>query len=287
MKQSPRPKESEESKKPKESKELTAQPSVAAVAKTDKGSPRLDAVAGVAAMTGKSPEVKKQTKMRSSIACSRCRKSKIRCENQGVGTKCASCVNSQKECLYPTPATGQSATPKRSEPVNGARLEGEADVKRIRSRPSEAVRKQWQRDENTNPLESPHINLPMWREIHNIFSLHFSTELPFVHESTLFKWAAQPATERLSEVEDFLLGLLTLTARFHPDLIRHHKAGRPNDKDYIASDFYANALIHRLDVAALCKPSVERCQALLMLGLYSWSMCRGVQAWTFIGNALS
>ncbi|KAJ6259007.1 hypothetical protein Dda_5903 [Drechslerella dactyloides] len=43
-------------------------------------------------------------KMRSSIACARCRKSKVKCLNNGVNTTCRACEATGRECTYPPPA---------------------------------------------------------------------------------------------------------------------------------------------------------------------------------------
>jgi len=40
------------------------------------------------------------------------------------------------------------------------------------------------------------------------------------------------------------------------------------------------------DGESLARPSVERVQALLMLGLHEWGMCRGIKAWLFVGIAV-
>lgn len=41
--------------------------------------------------------------MRSSIACARCRRSKVKCVNSGVGTQCRACETTGRECTYPVP----------------------------------------------------------------------------------------------------------------------------------------------------------------------------------------
>lgn len=47
-----------------------------------------------------------QPRMRSSIACSRCRRSKVKCVNNGVNTTCKDCEAKGRECTYPTPIAG-------------------------------------------------------------------------------------------------------------------------------------------------------------------------------------
>lgn len=246
------------------------------------GSPRPYAIPH----TNEAPvEVKKQTKMRSSIACNRCRKSKIKCENEGVNTNCKACLSSNKECTYPLPSSGSSSTPKRLG-ANGSALDFEGETKRPRGRPSEAGRKSSMKEER-NALESPPISSKLWEDIHDTFQQHFAVELSFVQRTAFLEWATQPADERSPDTEEFLLGILTLAARYVPELVRYHTAANPGRQDYIASDFYAAALRSRVHGDALCRPSVKRCQALLMLGVYEWGMCRSNEGWMYTGLALS
>jgi hypothetical protein len=44
--------------------------------------------------------------MRSSIACARCRRSKVKCVNNGIGTQCRACETTGRECTYPVPSGG-------------------------------------------------------------------------------------------------------------------------------------------------------------------------------------
>jgi len=230
-------------------------------------------------------EEKKPAKMRSSIACSRCRKSKIKCLNNGTGTQCGACANNGKECTYPVPIPGSSATPKRSEGLNVLRGDGEGDSKRVKRRETESARKHSLRD-NGDPLESPPISRKMWEQIYAAFMLNFSTDLPFLHEATFNnRIVAQAPSTRSPEIQDFLLGMLTLTARFVPELVEYHS---PGSKDPLAaSEFYANALTLRLDGRALLSRSLERCQALLMLTLYTWGELQGAASWTWLGVTIS
>src|SRR5207249_3158383 len=59
-----------------------------------------------------------QPRMRSSIACARCRRSKVKCVNNGVNTTCRACETTGRECTYPTPAVpGAGGAPTRRDPV--------------------------------------------------------------------------------------------------------------------------------------------------------------------------
>lgn len=88
-----------------------------------------------------------------------------------------------------------------------------------------------------------------------------------------------------------LLGILALTARFHPAIAAQHSPATPNrpTNPLVASEYYAAALRARIagpDGEALARPSIERIQAMLMLGLHEWGMCQGIRAWLIVGIAV-
>ncbi len=61
------------------------------------------AAAGIESSTGKRRVLTPDTpRMRSSIACVRCRRSKVKCLNEGVNTPCRACKVGGRECVYPT-----------------------------------------------------------------------------------------------------------------------------------------------------------------------------------------
>jgi len=74
-------------------------------------------------------------RMRSSIACVRCRRSKVKCVNNGVNTTCRSCDSGGRECTYPVPVSGSR---KREDSLTGSstRVEdaGDSEVRRERGR---------------------------------------------------------------------------------------------------------------------------------------------------------
>ena len=75
--------------------------------------------------SGQSGQRHAQARMRSSIACVRCRRSKVKCVNSGVGTPCRSCEAGGRDCTYPVPVS--SGRRRESIVGQGARLEGLAD----------------------------------------------------------------------------------------------------------------------------------------------------------------
>lgn len=143
-------------------------------------------------------------------------------------------------------------------------------------------------------LESPILTRKVWDELYEIFKLHFSTEMPFLHPPSFRNRVRQASFPRdpsitTSDLENgrvLLLGVLTLTARFHPDLVAQHS---PNQDDPVAaSEYYATALEAEFGPAIrnLTNPSLESIQALLILGLYEWGQTRALRAWLYVGLAV-
>jgi hypothetical protein len=134
----------------------------------------------------------------------------------------------------------------------------------------------------------------VWDELYEVFKLHFSTEMPFLHPPTFRNRMRQASFPRdpsitaadLEEGRVLLLGVLTLTARFHPGLVAHHSS--TSEEPLAASEYYANALATAFGptIRNLTNPSLESVQALLMLGLYEWGQTRGLSAWLYIGIAV-
>jgi hypothetical protein len=109
------------------------------------------------------------------------------------------------------------------------------------------------------------------------------------------------AKECASELNLVLLGILMLTARFHPDLVRyithlpsHHgknarsapSQSKPGPSH--ASDFFATALTTALGPlrTVMDTLTVERIQTFLMLGLFEWSQENASSAWMYLGIAI-
>ena len=252
----------------------------------------------------------KRTPLRSSIACQRCRKSKIKCNNNGADAPCDTCIKNGKECTYPEVAP---APPKRSEPPAGVKMEQGSERKRLR-RIEDMVKM-----EGAHPaasvaedvLSASYLTETIWSQLFDIYRLHFATELPFLHLATLkeklgSRFRAKPS-DASPEINLVLLGVLTLTARFHSTLVSYVTAPRnspamsgmpkarpsgPASDASIASEYYADVLTKALGGlrTSMTVASVERVQAFLMLGLYEWSQARprvgGMAAWMYVGVAI-
>ncbi|PSN73150.1 hypothetical protein BS50DRAFT_180520 [Corynespora cassiicola Philippines] len=99
---------------------LTAQASPSTVQASPQATPRHVAAPGTVPVGAAQPadsDTRRRGgegghRMRSSIACTRCRRSKIKCENQGVGSQCKACHGQGRECTYPVAGTSVS-TPRR------------------------------------------------------------------------------------------------------------------------------------------------------------------------------
>ncbi|KXT03223.1 hypothetical protein AC578_4800 [Pseudocercospora eumusae] len=250
--------------------------------------------------------------MRSSIACIRCRRSKVKCVNNGVGTTCRSCENSGRECAYPSPVAGGT---RRRDSISG-RADVYGDAER-RQRPRKSTHT-FVANPMSGSRESPRplldaldarlLTPQVWQELFDIFQIHYSADLPFLHPPTFLKPLRQSAlqsapptpagnapsdsasTARPPASTEFLLAFLALTARFHPKLVQHHSPPTANraSNPLIASEYYAAAANERL--ASIWTDNrnhdIERTQAALMLGLHEWGMCRGSKAWLTVGMAI-
>ncbi|PLN79594.1 fungal-specific transcription factor domain-domain-containing protein [Aspergillus taichungensis] len=255
--------------------------------------------------------------MRSSIACARCRRSKIKCVNAGIDTTCRACESSGRECAYPTPAVGGAAAAAKRDLAalaEGDERNGHPDwesPKRQRSRKSvglaAAAAKEAAAKASLDALDAPVLTLKVWEAVFDLFQSHVATLLPFLHPASFLAQirplahgaglppASPPGAHGPPAPPPnplIPLGVLALTARFHPTLVAYHAptgAGAGGPDPLVASEVYATALRARLagvDGASLAVPDLTRVQALLMLALHEWGMCRGKSAWLYVGMAI-
>jgi len=255
----------------------------------------------------------KRPPMRSSIACMRCRRSKIKCDNDGkASTPCYTCIKTGKECIYPE---APPPAPKRPDPPPPIRRETESGPERKRPRrPDDVARPTLQAGTAyaEDVLSSSFLNESMWNQILELYKLHFATELPFLHMPTLKEKMGNRfrSNEKESSPETnlVLLGILTLTARFQTDLVSYvvhaaaQQSGGPKPRHNhkpdaaeaaSASNYFAEALTMALGPLGNCMTmaSVERVQAFLMLGLHEWIQVKpktkgGLGAWMYVGIAI-
>ncbi|KAI1198089.1 fungal-specific transcription factor domain-containing protein [Nemania serpens] len=247
--------------------------------------------------------------MRSSIACTRCRKSKIKCENANGTSPCDSCIKSGNECIFKVPDPAPS---KRLEPPTVVKHErdGVPDRKRLKmiddlSREDDQVVAALVED----VLSASFLTEDLWEQVLDLYKLHFAPELSFLHLPTikeeLGRRSKSSSSKHNSDSNIVLLGILTLTARFHPDLVRYtahlsdNQYGNPRTRPLqgpphptAASEYYADILDKALGPVRtlMSTASVDRVAALLMLGLYEWSQTEpktgGMTAWMYVSNAI-
>lgn len=207
------------------------------------------------ATTPSSANAPSNPRLRSSIACARCRRSKIKCTNAGAGTTCEACAHSGRECSYPTPGAigplkrdndGEDAMERMKRPrvrksdpfpdrinLDNAINQTGYEYARARVAPMTASEPQGSPNKVTS-WQLPTFSSHVWSEVFELFQLHCGTELPFLHAPTfLAKLAEDPAqygsggshAQIPSAAQDphalhlLQLGLLTLTARHHDGLI--------------------------------------------------------------------
>lgn len=252
--------------------------------------------------------------MRSSIACARCRRSKIKCVNAGIDTTCRACESSGRDCVYPTPAIGVSGAKRDLAALaDGDDRNGDWDgPKRQRSRKAISMSGAGAGSKaGLDALDSSILTAKVWEAVFDLFQSNFATLLPFLHPATFLgqirqlSTPAPPPPAAPMDGQDarstanktdpsaslIPLGVLALTARFHPPLVAYHSPASPGhpSNPLAASEYYATALRSRLaglDGASLAMPDLSRVQALLMLALHEWGMCRGKSAWVYVGMAI-
>lgn len=155
-------------------------------------------------------------------------------------------------------------------------------------------------------LDARLLTPQVWQELFDIFQTHYSADLPFLHHPTFIgsvRQAGMPppsksaisANSTTTDIrppasDEFLLGFLALTARFHTKLVAHHSpptSSRPSNP-LVASMYYATAAKERLSAFYVDNNgfNIERMQATLFLGLHDWGMCQGAKAWLTVGVAI-
>lgn len=158
-------------------------------------------------------------------------------------------------------------------------------------------------------LSAPFLTEDLWEQVLDIYKLHFAPELPFLHLPTmkekLGRKLKSSQQDHDSDLNLVLLGVLTLTARHHTDLVKYlahicnNQPGNARTRPVqtvldpaAASEYYADILTMALGPlrTAMKVASVERVAALLMLGLYEWSQIGpksgGLGAWMYVGVAI-
>ncbi|KAH6615115.1 fungal-specific transcription factor domain-containing protein [Boeremia exigua] len=239
------------------------------------------------------------TRMRSSIACSRCRRSKTKCDNNGTRDStgalaaCKSCEASGKFCEYPAPQPPATSQPHRRE--SSAIMAGDELPVKKRKRPfvSPIVGGTPIRTKG-DALCSPLLTPKVWDELWAIYEKHYAMEFPFLHKRTFLGPLQRLPTVQYSETAPqspsqhthdpaLVLAFLTLTSPFHPELIAQ------NEKPADTATFYATAGRACFDWSFDRKgeAAMQQAQALLMIGYHEWTACKGYSGYMLIRTAVA
>ncbi|KAH3952827.1 hypothetical protein HBH98_179290 [Parastagonospora nodorum] len=225
---------------------------------------------------------------RASIACTSCRRSKTKCNNKGQGTTCIACAEKNKFCDYSNTDASTTGVVKRRESTVG-----DIDTHpRKRKRPIASALAHHPYDvpkTQDDVLHSPFLTAKVWEELFDIYEKHFASDFPFLHRQRFLKPLHQPqqsiasrqnfdALPRPPHSPPLLLGFLTLTARYHPELVQ--RVGTP----IATAEYWAKATQDRLG-SIPGTGSLERAQAMLFLGYHRWTDLKGENGWHFIGLA--
>ncbi|KAI4638014.1 hypothetical protein J4E93_010482 [Alternaria ventricosa] len=187
--------------------------------------------------------------MRSQIACTRCRRSKTKCENTGQGTTCKACANTNRDCTWDHAAVASSTGSVRRDSTADFDAPPKKRRKLLAPTSTTAQRSVEGLGSPEDALQSPLLTSQVWEELFDIYEKHFSTDFPFLHKRTfLSSVRPPPSSGSSSEIKTptqaptprvyapLLLAFLTQTARFHDKLV----AQMGNDPIRVA-EFYASA----------------------------------------------
>ncbi|KAH7095682.1 hypothetical protein FB567DRAFT_35997 [Paraphoma chrysanthemicola] len=227
--------------------------------------------------------------MRAQIACARCRRSKTKCDNQGVGSICKSCVINKKDCQYidaPAPQSGGGDYHRRES------APGDVDVhpkKRKRLAPtSSASHSLGERPRvNEDFLDSPMLTSKVWSELFDVYEKHFASDFSFLHRrrflgpflqgtstDTASPKRASGCSPRPPHSAPLLLAFLTVTARYHNDLVSQLRL-----TSVVIAQQFADATRKSLGDVLDGRSSLELAQALLFLAFHEFTDFQGSKGW--------
>ncbi|KAF1956365.1 hypothetical protein CC80DRAFT_548662 [Byssothecium circinans] len=254
--------------------------------------PSLTIHQGRGASHGAGGKKSEQGRHRSSIACAHCRKSKVRCSNNGINTDCELCKKNNRVCIYPTggPASSESAVKRRPSASAGHDADGSGELPRKKSKKQGAahIAPKGKIPSNEDLLDSKQITPQLLVDLWDIFEQHFATDLCFLHKE---KFPGQLSRFNSSQVTEpfasLLLAFLALTVPFHKTFVERYWSGVTPST---ISKRYADAARTRLNSnsgQSTGIPRIEKTQALLMLCLQEWRSCQGAQCFQTLATAVS
>lgn len=241
--------------------------------------------------------------MRSSIACSRCRRSKTKCDNNGIRdtdgnlAACKSCAAGNRKCEYPAPTPTTNNHSQRREST--ATTFGEEVPAKKRKRPvaptapGTPFRSRGKPGIFEDTLDSPLLTPKVWDELWAIYEKHFSVDFPFLHKRTFLgplqklppvsssETGRSPQDRRMQDPA-LVLAFLTLTSPFHAELVAQ------TNNPYRTAEDYAEACKKCLtcDWNKTGDAAMQLVQALLMLGYHEWTACHSRNGYMRIHEAV-
>ncbi|KAH7080247.1 hypothetical protein BKA63DRAFT_488032 [Paraphoma chrysanthemicola] len=261
------------------------QPSPSTVEASPLQTPGPSASNGSAQATSRRPE----GRMRAQIACARCRRSKTKCDNQGVGSICKSCAINNKDCQYidaPAPQSGGGDYHRRES------APGDVDIppkKRKRLAPTSSASHSLSERPRVNEdfLDSPMLTPKVWSELFDVYEKHFASDFSFLHRrrflgpflqgtstDTASPNKASGCSPRPPHSAPLLLAFLTVTARYHNDLMSQLRL-----TSVVIAQQFADATRKSLGDVLDGRSSLELAQALLFLAFHEFTDFQGSKGW--------
>ncbi|KAF2856098.1 hypothetical protein T440DRAFT_485244 [Plenodomus tracheiphilus IPT5] len=242
------------------------------------------------------------TRVRASIACLKCRSSKTKCDNEGdEKTACKACKLKNTDCIYQS-STGSNvgSASRRESTADGDRKATTQGTTHVTGVPIYSAS---QRPKSViglgsveDALESPMLTAEVWAELFGIYETHLAIDFPFFHRRVFLSCIRErppigmpsecisdsPSVMPQPHYPPLLLAFLTQTARFCPKLVE-----QKNNDPVETATFYADATRYQMgkcDFPGV--PTLEKVQALLLLGYHEWTALQGTKGWVRIGTAI-
>lgn len=244
------------------------------------------------------------TRVRASVACLKCRSSKTKCDNEGEKSQCKACQAKNAECIYQSTTGSSVVGASRRESTTDGDLPAKKRQRKVAAHaPGVPIYSAPLRPRSVDglgtyedALESPLLTAEVWAELFGIYETHLAIDFPFFHRRVFLSCIRErpqiglPSDSRLDassampqpQYPPLLLAFLTQTARFCPKLIEHK-----NNNPIETANFYAEATRYHMGKCDFPgEPTLEKVQALLLLGYHEWTALQGRKGWVRIGTAI-
>ncbi|KAF2844729.1 hypothetical protein T440DRAFT_512023, partial [Plenodomus tracheiphilus IPT5] len=199
--------------------------------------------------------MKRARERRSNFASNDCRSRKVKCRNDGENT-CQRCSNRGLQCVY----SEMHPPVKKGKPTEQS------------NRSEKKARK---------VVDFSLLSSEVWAELFRIYTAYIAPLLPCFQERTFLSDTKDLVTVSKLDPERqlLLLAFLTLTAPFHPLLVKEH------GKD--TAHYYAEATRRQMEECNLLEnPDIRTFQAMLMLGYHDYTAGYPMKGWLRISHAI-